>query len=177
VTGSITPRVGLQKFETCPDWGAKHFRHLRAVDPLRPSLPECGDFCGNAVSHQDDVVCLDVQRARPCAADKISDLRGILNNSPADWDLDRQKEYFAWAARVVAGFTSPNPALKAEFDKTILRAGWGLPSKSMGKPRNPSTRRSKAPRKRAFKDLPFKERAREYPKMMLKNLKDNAGKD
>lgn len=49
-------------------------------------------------------------------ADKISNLRGILNSPPADWDLERKRQYFAWAKQVVDGFTAPNPILKAEFD-------------------------------------------------------------
>ncbi len=60
-------------------------------------------------------------------ADKISNLRGILNDPPVDWDLERKKEYFAWAGRVVDGFTAPNPMLRAEFDKIIQRSGWDLP--------------------------------------------------
>jgi len=51
-------------------------------------------------------------------ADKISNLRGILNSPPADWGLPRKREYFAFANKVVDGFTAPNPFLKAEFDTT-----------------------------------------------------------
>lgn len=51
-------------------------------------------------------------------ADKISNLRGILNSPPTDWDLCRKREYFTWARQVVDGFTSPNAVLKAEFDRT-----------------------------------------------------------
>jgi (p)ppGpp synthase/HD superfamily hydrolase len=52
-------------------------------------------------------------------ADKISNLRSILVSPPVDWDFERQSEYFAWARRVVEGFREPNPALKAEFDRTL----------------------------------------------------------
>ena len=54
-------------------------------------------------------------------ADKISNLRAILSSPPADWDLPRKREYFAWAKRVVDGLTTPNPVLKAEFEDTIRR--------------------------------------------------------
>jgi hypothetical protein len=63
-------------------------------------------------------------------AAKVSNLRGILTSAPVGWDLERKKEYFAWAALVVAGFTSPDPVLKAEFDLTIQRSGWSLSSQS-----------------------------------------------
>jgi len=52
-------------------------------------------------------------------ADKISNLRAILASPPVDWDVQRQKEYFTWAKRVVDGFAEPNAALKAEFEKTF----------------------------------------------------------
>jgi (p)ppGpp synthase/HD superfamily hydrolase len=54
-------------------------------------------------------------------ADKISNLRAILSSPPVDWDYQRKKEYFAWAKRVVDGLAAPDPALKAEFDKTLSR--------------------------------------------------------
>jgi guanosine-3',5'-bis(diphosphate) 3'-pyrophosphohydrolase len=54
-------------------------------------------------------------------ADKISNLRGILSSPPADWSLERKREYFDWARQVVEGFAAPNPVLKAEFDRTFAR--------------------------------------------------------
>ena len=50
-------------------------------------------------------------------ADKISNLRGILASPPADWSLQRRREYFQWAKQVVDGLTAPNPVLKAEFER------------------------------------------------------------
>ena len=49
-------------------------------------------------------------------ADKISNLRSMLNSPPADWSDERRRQYFIWANQVVAGLPSPNPKLKAEFD-------------------------------------------------------------
>ena len=49
-------------------------------------------------------------------ADKISNLRDILASPPADWSADRKREYFDWAARVVAGLRGVHPALEAVFD-------------------------------------------------------------
>jgi (p)ppGpp synthase/HD superfamily hydrolase len=50
-------------------------------------------------------------------ADKVSNLRSLISSPPAEWSRERKQEYAEWAARVVAGFTSPNPILKAEFEK------------------------------------------------------------
>ncbi len=52
-------------------------------------------------------------------ADKISNLRAILDSPPADWDHERKKEYFAWARKAVDGFTTLNRILKAEFEGTL----------------------------------------------------------
>ncbi len=51
-------------------------------------------------------------------ADKISNLRSILNSPPVGWSLERQRQYFEWAKDVVAGLTSPNLVLRQEFEKT-----------------------------------------------------------
>jgi GTP diphosphokinase / guanosine-3',5'-bis(diphosphate) 3'-diphosphatase len=52
-------------------------------------------------------------------ADKISNLRAILNSPPVDWTDQRKAEYFDWAQRVVEALGSPDPALKAEFDRLV----------------------------------------------------------
>src|SRR5437764_7298937 len=54
-------------------------------------------------------------------ADKISNLRSIIERPPADWDLERKRQYFEWAKQVVGGLSSPDPVLKAEFDRIYAR--------------------------------------------------------
>jgi len=54
-------------------------------------------------------------------ADKISNLRSMLNSPPAGWDSQRIREYVEWAKRVVDGLAEPNPALKAEFQSTLRK--------------------------------------------------------
>ena len=49
-------------------------------------------------------------------ADKICNLRDILNSPPAGWSIERKREYFQWAARVVAGVRGTNAKLEAIFD-------------------------------------------------------------
>lgn len=56
-------------------------------------------------------------------ADKISNLRGILDSPPPDWSFQRKREYFAWGKQVIDGLVAPNPILKAEFEKTYQRFG------------------------------------------------------
>ncbi len=50
-------------------------------------------------------------------ADKISNVRDIINTPPADWPEQRQAEYLAWAREVVDKVRGANPALEAEFDR------------------------------------------------------------
>jgi len=52
-------------------------------------------------------------------ADKISNLRSIVSSPPASWGDERKRDYIAWARRVVAALSAPNPILKAEFEKTV----------------------------------------------------------
>lgn len=54
-------------------------------------------------------------------ADKISNLRSILNDPPIDWTPERQREYVRWAKAVIDRLTCPPPALKEEFDWTYRR--------------------------------------------------------
>ena len=50
-------------------------------------------------------------------ADKTSNLRSIAKSPPMGWDLKRQREYFEWAARVVAGCRGVNATLERWFDE------------------------------------------------------------
>jgi len=54
-------------------------------------------------------------------ADKISNLRALLESPPSDWSAERRRQYFEWAKQVVGALSVPNGALKAEFDRTCAR--------------------------------------------------------
>jgi guanosine-3',5'-bis(diphosphate) 3'-pyrophosphohydrolase len=49
-------------------------------------------------------------------ADKISNLRDVAGNPPANWDIERRREYFEWAKAVVDGLPPVSPKLRALFD-------------------------------------------------------------
>lgn len=49
-------------------------------------------------------------------ADKIANLRDILNSPPVDWPMTRKLGYFDWAKQVIDGMRGNNSALEAEFD-------------------------------------------------------------
>lgn len=48
--------------------------------------------------------------------DKISNITDVTNNPPADWDLQRRREYIDWGESVVAGLRGTNAALESKFD-------------------------------------------------------------
>ena len=52
-------------------------------------------------------------------ADKISNVTDVAFATPIDWPAERQREYFDWATRVVAGLRGCNAALEAWFDKQV----------------------------------------------------------
>jgi guanosine-3',5'-bis(diphosphate) 3'-pyrophosphohydrolase len=49
-------------------------------------------------------------------ADKISNLRDLANRPPANWGVERRRDYFDWAKRVVDPLRDRHPALIALFD-------------------------------------------------------------
>jgi guanosine-3',5'-bis(diphosphate) 3'-pyrophosphohydrolase len=52
-------------------------------------------------------------------ADKICNLRDIAACPPADWPVERKREYFDWAKAVVDGLRGVHPGLEAVFDRAF----------------------------------------------------------
>ncbi len=50
-------------------------------------------------------------------ADKISNLRSLLDSPPLGWSRRRRLEYFGWAAQVVERCRGVSPELEAAFDR------------------------------------------------------------
>jgi GTP diphosphokinase / guanosine-3',5'-bis(diphosphate) 3'-diphosphatase len=50
-------------------------------------------------------------------ADKICNLRDLVSSPPADWPLERRREYFEWSRQVVDQLRSVSPQLAVLFDK------------------------------------------------------------
>jgi len=55
-------------------------------------------------------------------ADKICNIRDITDFPPADWPLERRREYLTWAEQVVGGCRGINSQLETAFDLAIERA-------------------------------------------------------
>jgi GTP diphosphokinase / guanosine-3',5'-bis(diphosphate) 3'-diphosphatase len=49
-------------------------------------------------------------------ADKISNMRDVLDNPPADWSLQRSKAYFDWSLQVIDQLRGAHAGLEALFD-------------------------------------------------------------
>jgi guanosine-3',5'-bis(diphosphate) 3'-pyrophosphohydrolase len=54
-------------------------------------------------------------------ADKICNLRDVAERPPAKWDLERRREYFDWARRVVDRLRGAHARLEAAFDSAYLK--------------------------------------------------------
>ena len=54
-------------------------------------------------------------------ADKIANLRDVADHPPAQWPLERRREYFDWAKRVIDGIRGTHERLEAAFDAAYAR--------------------------------------------------------
>ena len=54
-------------------------------------------------------------------ADKICNLRDLVDNPPADWSLERKRAYFDWAGQVVDGVRGSHATLEILFDEVRSR--------------------------------------------------------
>lgn len=52
-------------------------------------------------------------------ADKIANLRDIVQHPPAEWSLARRQRYFDWAKEVVDKLRGVHPVLEAVFDEVF----------------------------------------------------------
>lgn len=52
-------------------------------------------------------------------ADKICNLRDMLDAPPAGWSVERRREYVEWAAQVIAGARGTNSKLEKIFDALV----------------------------------------------------------
>jgi GTP diphosphokinase / guanosine-3',5'-bis(diphosphate) 3'-diphosphatase len=59
-------------------------------------------------------------------ADKICNLRDVLDSPPAGWPIERKQAYFDWAKEVVNGLRGTNAPLEAIFDALDERRGEAL---------------------------------------------------
>lgn len=55
-------------------------------------------------------------------ADKISNIRDVLENPPEGWSTERRREYIEWGEEVVDKLRGVNAELEAFFDSLIERA-------------------------------------------------------
>ncbi len=55
-------------------------------------------------------------------ADKISNIRDVSENPPADWSTERRLEYIEWGEKVIDGLRGVNSNLEKCFDELTARA-------------------------------------------------------
>jgi guanosine-3',5'-bis(diphosphate) 3'-pyrophosphohydrolase len=52
-------------------------------------------------------------------ADKICNVRDILDTPSADWSLQRKQEYLLWTEKVINGLRGTNSALEWRYDELL----------------------------------------------------------
>ncbi len=52
-------------------------------------------------------------------ADKICNIRDVIDSPPENWPLERRLEYLDWSEQVVAGCRGCNPALEQCYDRIL----------------------------------------------------------
>ena len=57
-------------------------------------------------------------------ADKAANLNSILQSPPKDWSEARKREYFSWAAEVVAGCRGVNAWIESVFDERLSQGNF-----------------------------------------------------
>jgi len=55
-------------------------------------------------------------------ADKICNVRDIIEHPPAGWPVERKRRYVAWAKAVIDQVRGSNPAMEMYFDALCVRA-------------------------------------------------------
>ena len=54
--------------------------------------------------------------------DKISNVYEIAHDPPADWTIQRRREYLDWTEQVINGMRGSNDALEARYDAVLAEA-------------------------------------------------------
>jgi GTP diphosphokinase / guanosine-3',5'-bis(diphosphate) 3'-diphosphatase len=60
-------------------------------------------------------------------ADKIANVYDLSHAPPADWSIQRVREYLDWAGEVVGNIPRVSPALEARFAEVLQEGRRALP--------------------------------------------------
>ena len=59
-------------------------------------------------------------------ADKICNVRDLIDSPPRDWSLERKQEYLVWTEKVVAGLRGASARLESVYDDLLARGKHSL---------------------------------------------------
>jgi hypothetical protein len=80
---------------------------LRAVIKIEQSIVHSLDQYGTERAKQIKI------------ADKISNVRAVTETPPADWPLERRREYIDWTEKVMVGLRGCNQSLEYYYDQVL----------------------------------------------------------
>lgn len=59
-------------------------------------------------------------------ADKICNVRDLIDSPPRDWSLERKQEYLVWTEKVVAGLRGTSVQLESHYDDLLAKGKHSL---------------------------------------------------
>ena len=59
-------------------------------------------------------------------ADKICNVRDLIDSPPRSWSLERKQEYLLWTEKVVAGLRGTSARLESHYDELLVRGKHSL---------------------------------------------------
>jgi guanosine-3',5'-bis(diphosphate) 3'-pyrophosphohydrolase len=59
-------------------------------------------------------------------ADKICNVRDLIDSPPRSWSLERKQEYLLWTEKVVAGLRGASARLESHYDELLARGKHSL---------------------------------------------------
>jgi hypothetical protein len=77
-------------------------------------------------------------------ADKICNLRDLVQAPPAEWDHERRLTYLEWSRQVAAGCRGASPALDELFERTLRAARAALGREKPRRYASPAAARSRS---------------------------------
>jgi guanosine-3',5'-bis(diphosphate) 3'-pyrophosphohydrolase len=106
----------IEDTETIPEELERHFgRHVTAI-VLEVTDDKTLDKQVRKQLQVDHTPHISREAKLVKLADKICNLRDILDSPPADWSRERKRAYVDWSDQVIAGLRGTHPGLEAIFD-------------------------------------------------------------
>ncbi|MDJ0739452.1 MAG: HD domain-containing protein [Gammaproteobacteria bacterium] len=111
----------IEDTETTADEIAIHFGDRVAAYVVEVTDDGGLDKASRKQAQIDHAATLSTAARAVKLADKICNLRDVIDSPPAGWPIERCRDYFDWAKQVIDGLRGEHPRLEALFDDVYRR--------------------------------------------------------